>query len=207
MVTKSTTSTTAIATTITTTPVDTAAIEVTKASLISCPPSLPVGKLPRRDAPRTDGEPTARVADMAIGSGRYVFVREARMAGREALGGVLLRRPGHSPRCCAHLLRADVAVSDAAAGGVAPGPAGRVSGHLQRDHPPPASCRARGHPGAARRRRAGGAEKQGHRRGGPRHRDPDGPVRGYRLPRSRAARSERRVRGVTRSQLRAPQAD
>ena len=91
---------------------------------------------------------------MAIGTGRYVFVREARMAGREALGGVLLRRPGHSPRCRAHLLRADVAVSDAAAGGVASRRVGRVSGHLQRDHPPPASCRARGYPGAAQRRRA-----------------------------------------------------
>jgi hypothetical protein len=37
-----------------------------------------------------EGEPTARVADMGNRSGRYVFVREARMAGREALGGVLL---------------------------------------------------------------------------------------------------------------------
>ena len=52
------------------------------------------------------------------------FGREARMARREALGGVLLRRPGHPPRRRAHLLRADVAVSDAAAGGVAPRPIG-----------------------------------------------------------------------------------
>ena len=65
---------------------------------------------------------------MAVGSGQCVFVREARLAGHEALGGVLLRGPGHSPRCRADLLRADVAVSDAAAGGLALGTVGRVSG-------------------------------------------------------------------------------
>jgi uncharacterized BrkB/YihY/UPF0761 family membrane protein len=54
------------------------------------------------------------------------------MAGREALGGVLLRGPRHSPRRRADLLRADVAVSDAPSGGVAAGLLGEF----------PATCNA-----------------------------------------------------------------
>jgi hypothetical protein len=64
--------------------------------------------------------------------------REAHMAGRKALSGVVLRRPSNTPRRGTHLLRADVAVSDAASGCIAPRPVGGVSGYLQRDHQPPA---------------------------------------------------------------------
>ena len=51
------------------------------------------------------------------------------------------------------------------------------------------------------------AEEQGHRRGSARPGDRDGSVWGYRLPRGRAARPRRRLRGAARAQLRAPQAN
>src|SRR6185312_12045876 len=104
----------------------------------------PAVPLPRTEK-RQRASPTR-----AIAVADTFLVREARMAGREALGGVLLRRPRHSPRRRADLLRADVAVSDPAAGRLALGAVGRVSGHLQRDRPSPSSSRAGGHVGAAR---------------------------------------------------------
>src|SRR2546421_10622244 len=206
-VTNSTTSTTAIATTITTTPVATAAIGTSKASLmfLRVLRSQEYPDAARREPMETNRQLASPTWWVVIG--RYVVGCEARMAGREAFGGVLLRQPGHSPRRRADLLRADVTVSDAAAGGLAPGPTGRVSGHLQRDHPARAPRCADGHPGAARRRGARGAEEQGHRCRRPRYRNPDRSVRGYWLPRAGAARPQRRVRSVPRTQLRAPQAD
>src|SRR5256885_4792393 len=55
---------------------------------------------------------------------RYVFGHEAGMERGKALGIFLLRRSGHPPRRCPHVLRADVTLSDIASGGVAVGPAG-----------------------------------------------------------------------------------
>ena len=127
----------------------------------------------------SDGVNLANGGDGAATAGLYALAREARALGCKALGGRLLRRPGYTPRRSAHVLRADVAVSLAASGCVAVGSVGRVSVDLQRDRRPPARGGARGHVGSpAHGRGEGGAERPRYRRGSPRPRSSDGPLRG-----------------------------
>ena len=116
--------------------------------------------------------------------------RERPVAHHEALGDRLLRRPRHASRRGAHLLRADVAVPDAAACRLAARNPRRVPGDVQLDRQPSAWRRAGGHARAAQRGCARRAEKQRHGRRRAAARDRDGDVRDDRLPRGDATSAE-----------------